>query len=109
MNVKGKKVILIDEVSEFLNTVENDNNYEKDVNNFLKNNYTVFTLENTKSFIEMVNKLPLLAEEKFKIINFKPKNLIELVLLIPSAESRIKKKQMDELFNFIDKHSVKTN
>ena len=109
MNVKGKKVILIDEVGEFLNQVENENNYEKEVNSFLKKNYTILNLEDTKTFIEIVNKLPLLAEEKFKIINFKPKTLIELVLLIPNAESRIKKKQMDELFDYITKHSVKTN
>ena len=95
--------------NKLIDKVENENNYEKEVNNFLKKNYTMFNLEDTKTFIEIVNKLPLLAEEKFKIINFKPKNLIELVLLIPNAESRIKKKQMDELFNYITNHSVKTN
>ena len=56
MNVKGKKVILIDEVAEFLNQVENENNYEKEVNSFLKKNYTILNLEDTKTFIEIVNK-----------------------------------------------------
>ena len=88
MNIKGKKVILIDEVSQFLNCMErmhNDNNnpntYEHQVNSYLKKEYTIFDLNKTKVVIEIVNKMNLLPEEKFKLVNFKPQNLIELSIV----------------------------
>ena len=88
MNIKGKKVILIDEVSQFLNCIErthnennNPNTFEHQVNSYLKTEYTIFDLNKTKSVIEIVNKMNLLPEEKFKLVNFKPQNLIELSIV----------------------------
>lgn len=44
-------------------------------------NYHTLSLEKTKEFIKIVNEFPLLKEEKFKIINYKPNDLLELSLV----------------------------
>ena len=97
MNIKKKKIILNDEVKEFLTIMEKENNenkvlaknnYEKEVNKwviynfnsyrFLEENYTFFDLPKTQEFISRINKLPLNKEEKLKLINYKPENIVEI-------------------------------
>ena len=97
MNIKKKKIILNDEVKEFLDIMEKENdenkvlvknNYEKEVNkwviyifnsySFLENNFTFFDLSKSQEFITRINQLPLTKEEKLKLINYKPENIVEI-------------------------------
>lgn len=48
---------------------------------YLQQNYSIMPLDKLKEFILLVNTFPLLTEEKFKIVNFKPKSIIELDLV----------------------------
>jgi hypothetical protein len=47
----------------------------------LKKNYNIIEFEKINKYIQLVNKLNLLPEEKLKLINFKPKNNLELNLV----------------------------
>ena len=48
------------------------------MNRFLEDNYIFFDLEKTQEFIMKLNQLPLTKEEKLKIANYKPENIVEI-------------------------------
>jgi hypothetical protein len=47
----------------------------------LENNYNVKSLDRMKDAVKILNGFNLTSEEKFRILNFKPKNLVELLLV----------------------------
>ena len=44
----------------------------------LEGDYNFFDLSKTQEFITRINQLPLTKDEKFKIINYKPENIVEI-------------------------------
>jgi hypothetical protein len=53
-------------------------NYNLYIYRFLEDNYNFFELSKTQEFILRINQLPLSKDEKLKIINYKPENIVEL-------------------------------
>jgi hypothetical protein len=47
----------------------------------LKKYYTIDSIKDIKDKISIINNIQLLPEEKFRILNFKPKTEIELELV----------------------------
>ena len=97
MNLKSKKVILNDEAYFFVKSMNDYNektkiedNYEKEIIeyiifyfffSFLQLNYSIMPLDKISPFIEHLNSYSITPEEKLKIINFKPKSMLELDLV----------------------------
>ena len=87
MNIKSKKIVLIDEVSVFLARLSKGNKsqenfnryqYERNINKILNENYVIMNLNKTEEYIEFINQLNLFKDEKLKLLNFKPRNIVEL-------------------------------
>lgn len=107
MIVKKKKIILTDEVHAFLNYMGNDKNkYERDCDNILVDNYTLLNLEDTEKFIDVINNLNLSKEDKFNIINNKPKDEVELSVLVKNINDKLTKKQIQQILKFINDNKI---
>jgi hypothetical protein len=52
--------------------------YKNSKNRFLEDNYSFFDLAKSQEFITRINQLPLTKDEKLKIINYKPENIVEI-------------------------------
>ena len=99
MIIKSSKNVFVDEIHSLLNIMNNvniqrqydDDLYENKVNLFIENNFRILYKDKLIKYIEFINKFNLLPEEKFKIINYKPKNMLELNLILPNIEQKLKK------------------
>ena len=84
-NKKGRYIgTLIDGKREGRGIIRWDNGdiyngeWKNDKNRFLEDNYSFFDLAKSQEFITRINQLPLTKDEKLKIINYKPENIVEI-------------------------------
>lgn len=56
-----------------------------------------------KPIIDILNNLEITQDDKVKIIDFKPKNSLELMLIVDDFELKIPKNIQDKIFKYYSK------